>query len=288
MCHQSPSAVLDPIRQDHSKISNKAMSDMQTLQCQAVFYTSHGSIAIVKSHTSTNVCAHRVDFFGPVYIRNIPEATTVWVSLFTCMVTRAIHLEVVNDMTTIEFLLAFHQFVAHRGMPELVVTDNAPQVKVTDTAIQRAFTSVINHSDVFTFLSRNCINWQFIVESAPWMSGFYERLVGTVKSALRKVVGKSLLDSTQLYTTLTEVEATVNTRPLVYISDESEPLTLMPSQFLSLSNSHGGILLGLDDDSDFQPASLSTSDHLLEFWKKGQRRLDQAWKSWRDDYLQSL
>ena len=123
------------------------------------------------------------------------------------------------------------------------------------------------------------------------MGGFHERLVGMVKRALRKVVGKSLLDSTQFYTLLTEVEATIISRPLVYVSDEPEPLTLTPSHFLSLSNNHGGILLSSDDDSsdpDFQPASLSTTDRLIEFWKKGQRRLDQAWKLWRDDYLLSL
>ena len=232
-----------------------------------------------------------IDFFGPIYIKNAPEATKVWVSLFTCMVTRAVHLEMVNDMTTTEFLLAFRRFVARRGMPELVITDNAPQFKVTDAAFQRAFNNTINSTDVLTYLSRNCIRWQFIVESAPWMGGFYEQLVGTVKRALRKVIGKSLLDSTQLYTVLTEVEATINSRPLVYVSDEPEPLTLTPSHFLSLSNNHGGILINSDDDPsdpDFQLASLSTSDRLIEFWKKGQRRLNQAWKSWRDDYLLSL
>ena len=113
-----------------------------------------------------------IDCFGLICIKNASEAKKVRVSLFTCMVTRAVHLEIVNDMKTTEFLFAFRRFVARRGMPALVITDNAPQFKVINAGFQHAFNNTINSTDVLTYLSRNCIRWQFIVESALWMVGF--------------------------------------------------------------------------------------------------------------------
>ena len=71
------------------------------------------------------------------------------------------------------------------------------------------------NDEVDNYLSKQGIQWKLIVELAPWMGGFYERLVGLTKRALRKTVGKKCLTEKQLSTVLTEVEAVVNSRPLV-------------------------------------------------------------------------
>ena len=183
-----------------------------------------------------------IDFFGLLYVRGSSESAKVWVCPFTCMVTRAVHLELVMDMSTTEFLLAFRRFVARRGSTKLVTTDNAPQFKLADSVFRKAFDSALGHTDVLTYFANRSIEWHFIVESAPWMGGFYERLVGTVKRGLRKVIGRSLLNPNQLETILTEVEASVNSRPLVYVSDDLCDI-LTPVHFLSLSNTNGGIPL---------------------------------------------
>ena len=82
------------------------------------------------------------------------------------------------------------------------------------------------------------IEWNFIVELAPWMGGFYERLVGTVKGALKKSIGKICLTEKKLETFLTEAEAVINSRPLVCVGEDfgsgfslTQPtfLLLMPS-----------------------------------------------------------
>ena len=81
-------------------------------------------------------------------------------------------------------------------------------------------------------VSSEGIYWKFIVQLAPWMIGFYERLVGLVKLALRKSLSRSCPTSTQLYTVLTEVEAVINSRPLVYVgSDIESGLALSPAHF---------------------------------------------------------
>ena len=86
------------------------------------------------------------------------------------------------------------------------------------------------------------IEWCFIVEKAPWWGGFYERLVGSVKRCLKKIVGSAKLTLDELQTVVIEVEATLNSRPLMYSAadDIQEPLT--PAHLLT-----GHHLLGLPD-----------------------------------------
>ena len=58
---------------------------------------------------------------------------------FSCCVTRAIHLELVRDLTAETFLCSFRRFVARRGAPSLIVSDNAKTFKASEKAIRRLF-----------------------------------------------------------------------------------------------------------------------------------------------------
>ena len=96
-------------------------------------------------------------------------------------------------------------------------------------------------------------------------------MVGIVKRSLRKSVGCKLLTLIQLQTLIKEVEAVVNTRPLVYVNDDiNSTITLTPSHFLTI-NPKIGIPETSDDssDADYTPAD-SSCDRLLAIWKKGQ------------------
>ena len=123
------------------------------------------------------------------------------------------------------------------------------------------------------------------------MGGFYERLVGLVKRAMRKTIQKNLLTVIQLQTILKEVEATINARPLVYKGDDLESnITLTPRHFLSL-NPYSGIPTTDNDqyDLDYSPYESSSIRLIsLQIWKKGQKLLNTFWKVWRDEYLLSL
>ncbi|XP_053383165.1 uncharacterized protein LOC128549742 [Mercenaria mercenaria] len=121
------------------------------------------------------------------------------------------------------------------------------------------------------------------------MGGYYERLVGIVKKVFRKTLGRRLLTLIQLQTLVKEAEAVVNSRPFVYVGDDvNSSITLTPSHFLTLNPSTGIPELEADDmDSDFL-ACYSSSDRLLEIWKKGQKLINMFWQIWRNDYLLSL
>ena len=131
-------------------------------------------------------------------------------------------------------------------------------------------------------------------ELSPWMEGFYERLVGITKTALKKTIGKLYLTHTQLQTIITEVEAVINSRPLVYVDDDLENEIITPNHFLSLNTKNGTTELirnNEDDDKndpDYQNEELTTAHKLLEHWKKDNKRLEQFWKVWKDGYLLNL
>ncbi len=235
-----------------------------------------------------------VDYFGPLYIKDELEATSkkAWVCLFTCIATHAIHLELIHDMTAEQFLMCFRRFISRHGKPEQLISDNATQFILAKSTLDKVWNDVIHDPETQTYVANQGILWKFIVQFAPWTGGFYERMVGIVKSALRKTMGKLSLTSCQLSTLLMEVQAVVNSRPLVYVADDvNSDIILTPAHFLGL-NPHIGVpeILPNEDDSDpdFNDQTISSAQSLLLSWKKGQQHLTRFWKTWKDTYLLSL
>lgn len=228
-----------------------------------------------------------LDYLGPLFIKGTEGAKKVWICLFTCLVVRAVHLEIIQDMTTEEFLLCFRRFIAQRGLPNVVISDNARQFKAANQLIDSVWKNVTHCEDVQNYASDAGTKWIFIVEFAPWMGGFYERLVGLVKRALRKSLGRKLLTLVQMQTLLKEVEAVLNSRPLVYVGDDiNSRLTLTHGHLLSL-NPRIGIPETDVTVCEYSPCE-TTGTKLLETWKKGQKLLDTFLSTWREDYLISL
>ena len=147
--------------------------------------------------------------------------------------------------------------------------------------------SVIINYDIKNYFSNGRIKWNFIPQLSPWAGGFYERLVGIVKRSLRKSIGKVYLDIIQLQTILAEVEAVVNTRPIIYICDDIDLCTLTPAHFLTLNYRIDFPEMIDIEETDYIPG-ISSSQTLLETWKKGQRHLSNFWKVWKNEYLAQL
>src|SRR6185437_765698 len=123
----------------------------------------------------------------------------------------------------------------------------------------------------------------------PWMGGFYERLVGLVKRALRKTINGQLITYRQLETVVIETEALINSRPLGFIGtdlDGGEILT--PAMFLGTTHRAGIPNLEVDDaDPSFSVGSDSV-ELLIKKWKCHQKLLDSFWAKFRDEYLLGL
>ena len=126
------------------------------------------------------------------------------------------------------------------------------------------------------------------------MGGVYERMVGIVKRALRRSLGKDHLQTDQLSTLLTEIEAVVNTRPLLYVTSDEVARTSSPADFV---HSHVSLALpppltdpALAEDPNYQPSAAQSShaSQLFKVWLEGQKHLNNFWRIWLGDYLLNL
>lgn len=224
------------------------------------------------------------DFAGPIYVKYEDGTKKSYIALFTCAVTRAIHLELVTDMSTAKFLLAFRRFLSRRGTCHTVYSDNAKSFKCTDRELQRLF-DVLKDSEFRDFLASKRITWKFIVELAPWWGGFYERLVKSVKEPLKKSLRKALLSFEELTTLLSEIETVINLRPLSYVNNEiGEPEPLTPAHFLFPGRSQVEYPIHFIETLHRE----STKGALTKRQEYQSRLLCQLWKRWKELYLLNL
>uniref|UniRef100_A0A146LXE2 Pro-Pol polyprotein n=1 Tax=Lygus hesperus TaxID=30085 RepID=A0A146LXE2_LYGHE len=160
-----------------------------------------------------------LDYLGPLIVTERGMLKKRWVCLFTCMAVRAVHLEVIENLSAEEFILCLRRFVSTRGAPKMILSDNATQFKLTAAVLATPI------------VQRNGIEWRFITELSPWKGGLYERLVALVKHCLHRTLDKSLLNDSQMRTVMKEIEGTLNTRPLTTVGPDHEQV-LTPSHFL--------------------------------------------------------
>ena len=81
----------------------------------------------------------------------------------------------IKDMTPEQFLLALRRFIARRGKPTRIILNNAPQFKLEKPAIDKAQKGTISNHEMESYTTNQGIEWNFIVELAPWMGGFYDK-----------------------------------------------------------------------------------------------------------------
>ena len=150
-----------------------------------------------------------VDFAGPVSVRKggvSSDNVKVWICVFTCLVTRAIHLDVVCDLSTETFLRCLKRFAARRGLPRKFLSDNG---RIFQAAAKFIFT-VFKDLSVQEYLALQGSQWIFNVERAPWWGGVFERMVRSTKRCLRKMIGRASLTRDELLTAVVEIEAVIN------------------------------------------------------------------------------
>lgn len=229
-----------------------------------------------------------VDFTGALYIRTPEGENKVYICLFTCANTRAVHLEVVSDLSEETFLQAFRRFSSRKSLPRLMVSDNASTFMAAAEELKGLFESDTVHEE----FNRRGIEWKFIPRRAPWYGGYWERLIGLTKGALKKTLGRAYVTLASLQTLVVEIEAHLNNRPLTYVSSElNEPEPLTPSHLLygrMIDNVPRSIVENdevVDEDYHNGP----TLHHNLSRRAKAQTLIFQHfWNRWKSEYLTSL
>ena len=168
-----------------------------------------------------------IDFAGPFYVRHSKEVISdkVYLCLYTCASSRAVYLDLSTYLTAEAFIRSFKRFGARRGFPQRVISDNANNFKSANQQLSALF----ELPSVQRYLAEKRVRWQFNLYRASWYGGIFERLIKSVKTFLKKVIGRARLTYDELLTVIVECETIISSRPLtfVYSDDLEEPLTLV-------------------------------------------------------------
>lgn len=233
-----------------------------------------------------------VDMCGPFTIRDGDNEKKYYIALFTCLVTRNVHLEVTSDMSAKTFLLALRRFVAKCGVPRKMLSDNGSNFRLTEMILSTQQTEVPPDNSVSLFVAEHDIDWSFIPPSSPHMGGVWERIVGIVKRTLHKTIGREKLDLETFTTFVAEAAAIANDRPLTALGQHGEKISVLtPSSFFYKDTRHGMKPLDLErqNDPDFLPSVEFTSQKQARDASYAVERLTaKCWRIYRELYLADL
>ena len=173
-----------------------------------------------------------VDYFGPFIVKIGRRNEKRWCCLFTCLTMRAVHIEVVPKLDTDSCLNAIMRFIARRGKPNTIISDNGTNF----VGAEREFAEYVaawNKEGIEEHLIQRDIRWKFNPPAAPHFGGVWERLVRSCKKAMYAVLGNRSVTEDVLSTTMCIVEQTLNSRPLTPVSSDFNDLeALTPNHFL--------------------------------------------------------
>ena len=142
--------------------------------------------------------------------------TKAYICLFVCTTTRAVHLEVVDNLTATSFIMCLRRLAAAKGMPTLILSDNHRTFIAGETFLL----DMQQDPSVKEYLASKNVRWKHQTPRSPWMDGHFERLVRTIKASLATAISRKLLTLEEFTTVVKEVENIVNSWPLTYQSDE--------------------------------------------------------------------
>lgn len=224
-----------------------------------------------------------VDYAGPINIKQSrirrSLVTKEYICLFICMVTKAIHIELVSDMTTKTFMNALNRFISRRGCCSKIYSDNSSNFKGAKQELSKIYKMFNTHAskdEIYKYMAEKGIKWNFIPPASPHWGGIWESGIKMVKHHLYRMMQNLTLTYEELNTLCTQVEALVNSRPLCQLSDSDVYDVLTPSHFLI-----GEPLTLIPDIYDTNTVPVNR----LAAWNQISRAKAWFWKRWSNEYL---
>lgn len=296
LCHTGPQNLLSNLRLQYWPMGGRREVKKILRTCLRCFrFRASGSKQIMADLPPSRVTMSRpyqnvgVDMAGPFLTKQsrIRKSlqTKSYVALFICLATKAVHLELVSDMSADKFLFALKRFVSRRGFPSLIISDNGTNFHGTKNQLTTTLHNLISNNDsnnkvdLNWYLVQNKITWKFITPGAPHHGGIWEANIKSMKKHLIRVLGTVVLTYEETYTVLCQIEAVLNSRPLVPLSENPDDLNyLTPGHFLVNSN-----LTALPETNYTE-----TPINRLKFWELCCKLHQSFWKKWHVEYLHNL
>ena len=127
--------------------------------------------------------------------------------------TRAVHIELVGNLRTSNFILALRRFISRTGHPKNIFSNNGTNFRVVQRELAKSLKS-LDQDRIEAELTPRKINWNFSPPVSPWMNGAMEAIVKITKKHLNTITRNHLFNEETLHTYLTEIESIINGRPL--------------------------------------------------------------------------
>ena len=222
-----------------------------------------------------------VDYFGPYVTKEGRKERKRYGALFTCLVSRAVHIEVAHTLDTDSFLHALRRFIARRGQVREIRSDNGTNFVGARRELREAINEM-DQKEITEKLRQQNIDWKFNPPAASHMGGVWERQIRTTRRILDTLLREhgSRLDDESLQTLMCEVESIINSRPLTVISsDVKDPYPLSPNQILTMKTS-----IVLPPPGKFQRNDV----YMRRRWRRVQYLCNLFWSRWKREYLPTL
>ncbi|KXJ77016.1 hypothetical protein RP20_CCG008496 [Aedes albopictus] len=291
--HIGPSGLLSALRQQFWIVDGRNVIQKQLRKCVRCFRITPpdvkrfmGDLPQFRVTQSDVFSRVGVDYGGPFLIKTgnprKPVYQKTYIALFICMVTKAIHIELAADLSTEAFINVLKRFVARRGVPSQIHSDNATNFIGANSTLHELYV-LFNQKETKQALSDFClpqeIKWHFIPARSPEFGGVWEAGIKSAKRHIKRVVGDAKFTYEEWTTLVTQIEAILNSRPLV-------PQSSDPNDLKAITPGH--ILIGRELTAIPEPALDNVKLNTLSRYQLIQKMRDEFWKRWSLDYLQEL
>ncbi|XP_052737425.1 uncharacterized protein LOC112046303 [Bicyclus anynana] len=288
--HAGPALLLALLRQNYWVIAARNMVRQRVQSCNRCFklkpkntFPVMGDLPPYRVSEVKSFVFSGVDFAGPLYItpyrRRGVKSIKAYLCLFVCLTTKALHLELVSDLSTESFLNAFKRFISRKGPISLIRSDSGGAFVKADRCLKEIHELLSKDKFLDQHLADLRIQLQRNPPYAPHFGGIWESNIKSVKTHLFRVIGNQILTYEELNTVLIQIEGIMNSRPLCVLSSDPSDLTaLTPSHFLNITPLK---YLPAEDLTDV-PQNRLTRYQLLS------KLVQSYWDRWNREYLTSL
>ena len=295
LCHCGPSLLLSYAGNHLHIIGARRVSRTVCSQCTACRrvaprWTSQlmGDLPAPRVNPVRAFLHTGMDFAGPFtikmgYVRK-PTKLEAHICVFICLTYKAVHLEVVSDQTTQAFQAALQRFISRRNCPEHIYSDNGPNFTGAKNQLKKLYSwlenETTNDSIQHYLLSHHNITWHNSPPASPHFGGLWESAVRSMKKHLKRAMGTTLYTFEELTTIACQVEACLNSRPLLPLSSHNQ------DGLMTLTASH--FLLYQSPSSYPEDPRLPENPDLLKKWNHCQAIIQHFWQRWSREYLSTL
>ncbi|XP_071794595.1 uncharacterized protein [Asterias amurensis] len=220
-----------------------------------------------------------VDCFGPFMVKQGRSLVKRYGCIFTCLVVRAVHIEVLHSLDADSFINGLQRFMCRRGQPEEMRSDNGSNFVGAERELRESMENWNKH--INEYLLQKGVRWLFNPPTASHMGGAWERQIRTTRKLMNSLTKEQTMPDESLSTLMCLVESIINGRPITSVSDDvndMEPLT--PSHLLLL---RAGVVL---------PPGIFDKKNLYgrRRWRQVQYMYmaDVFWRRWIGEYLPAL